>query len=402
MADLEKMIDVAGRQLFLYPEVSETEELKRLFRRWVLKQKLPPADRFSWPNAMLADGLLAAFAFGGRQQGLLDAASYLEQWKKKKYRIRYADNVMNGSLALWISGLLGETEGDNAAEEGRKRNRGVRQACLGAQEACAAWLRRTPKTADGILPYRGHHPDWIFADTVGMVCPFLCRYGVEKREESLRRLGEAQILRFLEKGMDAESGLPYHGYDEKTGVKYGAVGWGRACGWLLKGMAESLPWLAKGLSGKDAADEAQKEAFEEILGAYRKLVWRTLACQRPDGGFSWLLPAEEGPRDSSAEGMIGAAVSMGLRCGLLKGGSGSVFASGWEDPSRGEEADPDAAERALQHLHAALEQSVDGGLVRDCSGECRGFAEYPQIYGWYPWGQGSVLAFFAAEEQRHG
>ncbi len=477
MADLKKMMDTAGRQLFLYPEITDGERLKRLVRRLVLRQKQAPIDPFSWPNAMLAGGLLTAFAGSGQQQGLLDAAAYLEQWGRKKYRIHSVDNVMNGALALWIEGLLEPQDGgENAAgsaEEGGNRDLagsgrqksaeagrdsligraakafggkrgGVRTACRDAQEACAQWLRRAPRTSDGILAYRPQHPDWIFADTVGMVCPFLCRYGALKRDEALFRLGALQLLRFLEKGMDAQSGLPYHGYHEKTGVKYGAVGWGRACGWLLKGMAESLPWLEKkaveetwkdaagGISGgmseagsdgfaggiSDPAKEAasgwpgSRAAFETIYGAYRALIRAVLRCQRTDGGFSWLLPAREGNRDSSAEGMIGAAISLGLRCGLLgdragrygvPGGSpGGCRSGGQQALSENGQLDPDAVEMSLQLLYAALERSVDGGLVQDCSGECRGFGEYPQVYGWYPWGQGSVLDFFGAEEWRNG
>ena len=146
-------------------------------------------------------------------------------------------------------------------------------------------------------------------------------------------------------------------------------------------MAESLPWLAKG-AGTFPDGRA---TFDRILYAYRGMARAVLLHQRPDGGFSWQLPAEEGPRDSSAEGMIGTALSLGLRYGFLSG-----MQDGW------------AAETALQRLSDALEQSVDGGLVRDCSGECLGFSQYPQVYGQYPWGQGSVLEFFGAEAQRNG
>ena len=41
------------------------------------------------------------------------------------------------------------------------------------------------------------------------------------------------------------SGLPYHGYDLKTKVKYGIIGWGRAVGWLLLAMADSYEYLEK-------------------------------------------------------------------------------------------------------------------------------------------------------------
>ena len=52
---------------------------------------------------------------------------------------------------------------------------------------------------------------------------------------------------------------------------------------------------------------------------------------------------------------------------------------------------------ALSRLAATLQTSIQKGYVTDCSGECKGFAEYPQVYGIYPWGSGSALAFLAVQ-----
>ncbi|MFR6590639.1 MAG: hypothetical protein ACLURV_11565 [Gallintestinimicrobium sp.] len=52
---------------------------------------------------------------------------------------------------------------------------------------------------------------------------------------------------------------------------------------------------------------------------------------------------------------------------------------------------------ALSRLAATLQTSIQKGYVTDCSGECKGFAEYPQVYGTYPWGSGSALAFLAVQ-----
>ena len=52
---------------------------------------------------------------------------------------------------------------------------------------------------------------------------------------------------------------------------------------------------------------------------------------------------------------------------------------------------------ALSRLAATMQTSIQKGYVTDCSGECKGFAEYPQVYGTYPWGSGSALAFLAVQ-----
>lgn len=377
------LADAAVGQINGYPYITGKEQLKRLIREKLLKQKLAPADHFSWPNAMLGEGLLSAFEATGEKAYLLAVADYLKRWKKEGFRIYYVDNIMNGSLALRIEALARKNDGaipkagladDEMAE--------IYRMCGETQEACAAWLEQAMRTEEGILPYRTHHPDWLFADTLGMVCPFLCGYGAQRQDEKLLRLGIRQLGQFIERGMDQRSGLPYHGYDEKNGLKYGIIGWGRACGWMMKGLAEGLPWIPDNYEEK-----------KQLQQTFEKLLKDVFAWQRADGGFSWQIEALEGHRDSSAEGMIGAAVLSGIKNGLLftdRNGADGAAAGKIDECATFVES-----ESALKLLLHAAERSVKNNTVTDCSGECRGFAEYPQVFGSYPWGTGSVLSFLA-------
>ena len=95
-----------------------------------------------------------------------------------------------------------------------------------------------------------------------------------------------------------------------------------------------------------------------------------LACQKQDGFFPWQLEAQEGPADTSATGMICAALKQGMALGVLSG---------------------EKYEKALTAGGHALERSVREGLVYQCSGECEGFSQYPQRYGAYPWSLGPAL-----------
>lgn len=148
-------------------------------------------------------------------------------------------------------------------------------------------------------------------------------------------------------------------------MKYGIIGWGRGCGWMLKGLAESLPWIPK-----------TEEAYGRLRSLYQTLTMQLLQDQRPDGGYSWQAEALEGHRDTSAEGMIGTAIQLGLQQGLLEDRDGTIC-------------------RMTEKLQKAVVTSLTENNVKDCSGECKGFAEYPQVYGSYPWGTGSVLTFLA-------
>ncbi len=360
-AQIGGLTSAAGKQIQTWPETGRAQRAKQTVKSLIRGQKPMPADRFSWPNALLGEGLLSVWESGKRKDALSAVERYLSLWRRAGFPIRYVDNLMNGTLALRI------LRSPEAAADPE-----LRRLCGEAIRSCAEWARSAPKTGKGILAYRGQHPEWIFADALGMVCPFTCRYGAQQpdsgrqggggQEDALLALGAEQLLQFCENGMDERTGLPYHGYDEKSGTKYGIIGWGRACGWMLKGLSESLPWIP---------DRSR------LLDAFERLTDAVLEWQRPDGGFSWQLQALEGPRDSSADGMIGTALAKGLSEGLY-----------------GKER-ADRVRCALSALAPGAIQWAREGAVRGCSGECRGFSEYPQTYGTYPWGTGSVLQFLA-------
>ena len=99
--------------------------------------------------------------------------------------------------------------------------------------------------------------------------------------------------------------------------------------------------------------------------------------QRQDGSFAWLLPAAEGPADTSATAMIACALLFGIRRGCL------------------EEDFAEQVKAAAEFLLSCMKN----GKVEQCSAECAAFAEYPQRYGSYPWGDGPALKLFAALEE---
>lgn len=373
--EIEKLAKDAAVQLAVYPSFTGKEKVKRIIKGVVLRQKQGPADAFSWPNVMLAEGLLAVYRTKKDENCLSAVINYLKRWKKTGFSIHYVDNLMNGSLAFKVESLIENekeliTGGQKAAEKGNlslEEQEQIAVLCREVQAVCAEWARKAAKSKRGILYYRAHRPNWMFADTVGMISPFLCEYGVKYQDEVILGLGKKQITEFLKRGMDETSGLPYHGYDEMTGMKYGIIGWGRACGWLMKGLAESLTVLPK-----EDKDYAYLEQAFEIL------VSKAAGYQRSDGSFSWQLPAVEGHEDSSAGGMIGSAL---INAPIS-----------WTNP------DAFARKRSdiLKKLEISFEKYAKAGSVEDCSAACRDFAEYPQIYGSYPWGTGSVLGVLAS------
>ena len=50
-------------------------------------------------------------------------------------------------------------------------------------------------------------------------------------------------------------------------------------------------------------------------------------------------------------------------------------------------------ELKIKKMKDALLSSYKNGNIYDCSGECHGFSQYPQIYGAYPWSLGPGMRF---------
>ena len=221
MSQIQEMIKPAAAMLDIYPVVTTKQKTKQWIKTCVPGMTPEKVERYSWPQALLAMGLLQAYEQTKDKTALSSVFSYLRRWKNSGYPISHVDHVMNGSVALWTEEILTREKREDAESL---------WICREGADICAGWIKAAKKTVDGILAYRSQHPDWLFADTLGMLCPFACRYGVQKQDKELLNLGIRQLELFFQKGMDEKTGLPYHGYDEKTGMKYGIIGWGRACG----------------------------------------------------------------------------------------------------------------------------------------------------------------------------
>ena len=371
MSQIQEMIKPAAAMLDTYPVVTTKQKIKQWIKTCVPGMTPEKAERYSWPQALLAMGLLQAYEQTKDKTALSSVFSYLRRWKNSGYPIAHVDHVMNGSVALWTEEILTREKREDA------ESLEALWICREGADICAGWIKAAKKTADGILAYRSQHPDWLFADTLGMLCPFACRYGVQKQDKELLNLGIRQLELFFQKGMDEKTGLPYHGYDEKTGMKYGIIGWGRACGWMLLGLSQSILWISEQSAACPSSQSVAREGCNRLLLLQQQLLDSVFAWQRADGGFSWQLQAREGHRDTSAEGMIGYGAWLAAETAAVQ---------------RSEQWSP-----ALSRLAATMQTSIQKGYVADCSGECKGFAEYPQVYGTYPWGSGSALAFLAVQ-----
>jgi rhamnogalacturonyl hydrolase YesR len=313
------------------------------FVKAICKQPLNRKYKFFfWPTASLALALELGFS-NAHNDDLLDTLMlYYRHWARKGSRIYFLDQIMNGYPLLFLFN--------------NKEDQMIKELLDKMYE----YIKNYPRGSTGSLPYRKNNPETVLVDYLGMVCPFLSRYGKTFNCKDSSNLSATLLKDYLLNGMDSKMGLPYHGFRSDIHERIGIIGWGRGVGWLLIGMIDTLAFLDK-----------SNDNFNFLLDNYRILLNSVIKFQDSEGYFKWMLSAEEGHVDSSATSMIGYSIKRGINLHLL---------------------DSEYTFYAEKSLHALL-NSTKNGLVFDSSAECQGIGVYPQQYEWNLWGQGFGTAF---------
>lgn len=359
----------ACRELVTYGMWDTKTKAKRWIKKYILRRENAPRDLIFWTTGLLASGLWqyrkelqdaaesAEGEDGETAQNVMTEqieqalTAYYARWMKKGCPIYYLDDLLSGETLLHAYEEYRASGADNELIGAYNA-----QACREAIEKLAAYGMAYPVDEIGSFPYRAaQNNGCIYVDAIGLACPFLYRYGMISHKSDAMELAVKQIVNFVAYGMDGVTGLPYHGYVTDTACKYGIIGWGRAVGWLLRGMTGCM---------------ISEYGTERLQDSYIGLIDAILPYQHKDGYFSWQLHAMDGPVDTSATGMICVAIKQGIELGIL------------EDFKY---------EQALQAGKNAVYKSAKDGKVYDCSGECEGFGQYPQRYGAYPWALGPAL-----------
>ena len=350
--DISKLIGKARQTIISYPKTGVKDELKNILK-YILGRGYQNKDMLNWPNGLVIRGLVDRYeSLKADEEQLVEAEEILnsltdfaKKWISKGSRIYALDDAIAAEVFVF---LYAETGNEDYAD---------------AAESVYRYLIGSHTDSQGSLIYRPMQGnDYILADMIGMVCPFLSMYGEVFDEAEAFSLAKRQLLNFIENAFDSKSRLPYHGYSLKEGIKHGIIGWGRAVGWVLLGMIYYLNYAA------------HDEDYERIAQAYKELSSAVLECTDCNGIFSWALPETEGHFDTSGTAMICDALSLGISDGLLA---------------------PGEFEELLENCMEALNREITVDGVRNALAECGGFGVHPQIYGSYLWSLGPVISFFS-------
>ena len=281
-------------------------------------------DYAFWPNAQIV------YALSFWENGTNAIDNQIRLWAKRDFNVIHYDD------ALMAYVLIEKT---------------ARLSTLQEKKLIERIMNALSDYQGDIIPYRKNNPNYVYIDLLGMVPQFLIMCGVRNKNEEVINWGVKQYTEFINNATDKNTGLLYHAYDSANHKKMGIIGWGRAMGWLMTGLSESILLLRDEYS-------QQKKLLMQLYYRYLKIV---LKYQRLDGGFSWQLQAMDGPLDSSATAMI--LQSIIINYDLIE---------------------IDVYE-ATKRMFKCLDDCYEDGKVGMCSAECGGVGVYPQIYGSYAW-----------------
>ena len=178
-------------------------------------------------------------------------------------------------------------------------------------------LRTQPRNADGGFWHKKIYPDQMWLDGLYMAEPFYAQYAGTFHEPAAFDDIARQFLLVARHTRDPRTGLMAHAWDAARAQPWAdtATGrspgfWGRAMGWYVVGLVETLDYFP--------ADHPQRAAMIQTLRDAAEAVARV---QDPRTGLWWDVldqPGREGNYlEASASGMFAYALAKAARLGYV-------------------------------------------------------------------------------------
>ncbi len=185
-----------------------------------------------------------------------------------------------------------------------------------AADLLRSQLENQPRTSDGGFWHKKVYPFQMWLDGQHMAVPFYLQYEAAfSRDIAAQNDAAMQLILAYRHTLDPETGLPCHGWDEKKQQIWAdpqtgraAHAWGRAVGWYMTALIDSLELLPK-----------ENVHYREVLDIFRSLSKMLLAI-RQDGVWLQVMdcPGRLGNYpESSGSCLVTYAILKGYRLGLL-------------------------------------------------------------------------------------
>ena len=364
---IDRMAQEAERELNVLPAISFWNRIEQ--KLGIRRTDPEGTDRLApvsigWKKGILLAGLLEC----GKSDVVAD---YLNHWISQIYQSAEAGGSMMDALTVedflsmqCLMQMLRSSKADTY--------RSMQEAA----ENAARYLERHARDNMGSITYNEKAGNgFIYADGIGMICPFLCAYAVWKNDKHFLQEAIVQIRNFYQNGFDQQSGLPWHCYNTGTGNQMGALGWARATGWIAFGIAESIRILSES-SQDNAAFCNSCQPERELLGEYlAQLLTAAETVRLPDGLYPWKAGTTKA--DTSGSAMIIYAAAVYIRCCAQQ-----------------------KRDDTIRQSYESLQKYIcPDGRVLQAQGECIDAGVYARNFASYPWSVGMTLKLYSMMEK---
>ncbi|MDD3013885.1 MAG: glycoside hydrolase family 88 protein [Candidatus Gastranaerophilales bacterium] len=319
----------------------DSSNLENLVKSLVIKN-----DYNNWDSSLMLLGLLESNPSVNLKFVENFCSKIIDNQGNFKYKLQKADQCMVGYIFLELYSITHKHKYKAAADK-----------------LAGFLIKDYPKSISGTVPYRIKYQNYMFIDTIGMISPFLIRYGETFHNPNATNLGVKQLKEFLNTAIDKKTGLPYHAYDAQTQQTFGILGWLRGIGWLSIGLADSLKYLSH-----------ENEDYQYLTKQFNSLITNVSRYQNKENPWNWDIENSYGHIDTSGTAMIGYSIEKGI--------SEKVLDKKFQNVS----------ENAMLGILKSVNKD---GSVENSLTECQGIGHYPNKFGSSNYTQGTTLALYS-------
>ncbi len=249
-------------------------------------------------------------------------------------------------------------------------------------ESFTSWLMKdAPRTENRELEHtviNSKFSDEIWVDTIFMAGVFLVEMGCLTKNDRYVEEGIFQATSHMERLMDEQTKLLYHGYSYATRDHLSGCLWGRGNSWAVVSAAEIAELLQSELG---ARFNGQMEKLLRMIAAQAEGL---CAVQADNGLWHTILNDPASYCESSASAGIAYGLSKGARLGYLAGEAAAAAAKGCE-----------AVKAKISRDGVLTDTSIGTGIHKNLDG----YRLVPKDKI-MPWGQGLALLMLSEMDRQ--
>jgi unsaturated rhamnogalacturonyl hydrolase len=284
----------------------------------VMKRDPQVPDRWSYEDGVIYKGLEEVYNntkddrywkyIQDNLELFVDENGNIRKYRKEDYNIDY---VNNGKALLYIYQKTGEEKFKKAADDIRDQ------------------LRTHPRTSEGGLWHKQIYPFQMWLDGIYMGSPFYAEYAKLFNEPDAFDDVAKQVLLIEKHLKDPQTGLYYHGWDEKREQQWAdpKTGlspefWGRAMGWYIMAIVDILDYMPVNHSKR-----------QDMIRILEDMIQALEAVQDPSSGV-WYQVLDKGGQEgnyleASASCMIVYSIAKAVRLGYIDAAYNRIVQKGY-------------------------------------------------------------------------